>query len=134
MQVKLEIQFNSIDELKTYLNGTPTPVEPPQPTTLSAAIAETVPMPVAPAPAPAPVPAPEPTPVAPAPAPAPVETAAKTYTLDDLARAAASLVDQGKQTDLIAMLGTYGVTSLPELPADQYNAFAASLREMGARI
>lgn len=168
MQVKLEIQFGSIEELKGYLNGTPT--EPVQPTTLSAAIAETasapvmmaqpvpmglppvppppvetpVPVPTAPvptAPVPVPTPAPEvpapapaPVPETPAPVPAPVATAATSYKLDDLARAAAGLVDEGRMSELHALLGQYNVSSLPELPVDQYAAFATALRNAGARI
>ncbi|MGL5434968.1 MAG: hypothetical protein ACRDBO_06135 [Lachnospiraceae bacterium] len=68
------------------------------------------------------------------PPPAAVPTTAVTYTLDDLARAAMSLMDSGRQNDLQQMLARFGVQSLPELPQAQYGAFATELRTMGAQI
>lgn len=90
-------------------------------------------------------PAQQPLPVqqaAPAPAPAQVQqavpaavpTSAVTYTLDDLSRAGMTLMDSGCQNDLLNLLAQFGVTSLPELPAAQYGAFATALRGLGAQI
>lgn len=68
------------------------------------------------------------------PAVTPVATSTATYALDDLSRAAMTLMDSGSQGDLIALLGRFGVLSLPDLHPDQYGAFATALRELGAQI
>lgn len=99
------------------------------------------PAPVA-APAPAPAPAPVPTPAAPpvtpmptAAAPAPtVPVTAPTYTLDQIAKAGANLVDAGKMEQLLALLTKYGVQAVTQLTPDQYGAFATELRALGAQI
>lgn len=138
MNVKLEIQFNSIDELKAYLDGqqgtAPAPVQTP--TTLHSALAdaaEVVPFPVPQQPA-TPAPAPDPVTGQTAAPAAAVPTTAAAYTLDDLSRAGAELVDTGKKDALIAALQRYGVASMPDIPKEQYGAFAAELRALGARI
>ena len=69
----------------------------------------------------------------PAPA-AVVPTSAITYTQDDLARAATQVMDAGGQSQLIGLLSQFGVISLPELPPEQYGAFATALRGLGAQI
>ena len=61
-------------------------------------------------------------------------TAAKTYTLDELASAAMLLMDRGMQVQLQELLAGYGVEALPMLPPEQYGNFATALREMGAQI
>lgn len=63
-----------------------------------------------------------------------VPTSAVTYTLDELARAAMSLMDSGKQPDLLQLLASFGVEALPALPPAQYGAFATALRGLGAQI
>lgn len=63
-----------------------------------------------------------------------VPTGQVAYTLDELARAAMVLMDAGRQNELLALLGKFGVDSLPNLPQQQYGVFATALREMGARI
>lgn len=83
------------------------------------------------------VPAPGPVPTAPVPITPPVQpvpTATHTYTLDELARAAMTLMDAGRQGDLLQMLAGFGVEALPALPPEQYGAFATKLRDMGAQI
>ena len=70
---------------------------------------------------------------------APVQTAVPTstvaYTMDDLARAGMTLMDCGKQAELQKLLKEgFGVDALPQLPKEQYGAFATALREMGAQI
>ena len=57
-----------------------------------------------------------------------------TYTLDDLARAAATLMDSGRQGELIQLLGQFGAEALTMLPPEQYGAFATALRGLGAQI
>lgn len=65
---------------------------------------------------------------------APVPTSTPVYVLDDLARAAITLMDSGRQNDLMSLLAQFGVDSLPALPKEQYGAFATALRGMGAQI
>lgn len=100
--------------------------------------------PVAPAPTAAPTAPPEasapaavPTAISAAPtAPAApsVPVTAPTYTLDQIAKAGASLVDAGKMEQLLAMLTKYGVQAVTQLTPDQYGAFATELRALGAQI
>lgn len=85
---------------------------------------------VAPAAIPAPV---AQVPISP-PAPVQVATTPSSYTQDQLAYAAAALMEIGKQDALIALLGQFGVQALTELPPEQYGAFAMKLRELGATI
>lgn len=116
--------------------------------TIPAAPAPTTAAPVRPA-APAPAVAASVRPAAPAPttaarvqpaasvppaAPAPVPTTEPAYTLDDLARAGMTLMDTGRQGEVIQLLARFGVDALPALPKSQYGAFATALREMGAQI
>ena len=106
---------------------TPTAVQPPV----------VAPAAVAPIPSATPTPTPAPAPVAPTPvsaaAPA-VPTAAPTYTLDALARAGAALAQAGKMNEAVAALEKYGVQSVNQLKPEQYGAFAAELRALGAQI
>lgn len=89
--------------------------------------------PVAPE-APAPTPTPTPTP-APAPAPAAVPVAeAKQYTLPELQRACAPLLDAGKGAELVAVLAKYSAADLTKVPPELYGALAADFRAMGARL
>lgn len=112
------------------------------------------PAPVNPTPGPAPTtaapvaaPSPSPTPVTNAPnagptsaapgntpAPAVPVTGAPTYTLDQISRAGASLVDAGKMQQLLELLGRYGVQAVTQLQPEQYGAFATELRALGAQI
>ncbi len=64
----------------------------------------------------------------------PIQTSTPTYSLDDLCSAAMTLMDRGMQVQLQQLLAGYGVASLPELPKEQYGAFAIALRGMGAQI
>lgn len=64
----------------------------------------------------------------------PVQTTAQEYVLDDIAKAAMTLMDKGMQGQLQELLNGYGVASLPELPKEQYGNFATALRGMGAQI
>ncbi len=63
-----------------------------------------------------------------------VQTTAPTYQLEDLSRAAMQLMDKGMQEQLQQLLASYGVESLPGLPAEQYGNFATALRGLGAQI
>lgn len=112
----------------------PAPVNPtpgPAPTTAAPV--------VAPSPSPTPVtnaPTAGPTSAAPGntPAPAVPVAGAPTYTLDQISRAGASLVDAGKMRQLLELLGRYGVQAVTQLKPEQYGAFATELRALGAQI
>lgn len=109
------------------------PVAAPAP----AAPVNPTPAPAAPVAAPAVPTAPVPTeqPAAPvAQAPAAVPVTAPTYTLDQIARAGASLVDAGKMEQLLALLARYGVAAVTQLQPDQFGVFATELRALGAQI
>ena len=92
--------------------------------------AQPEPVPVAPSqPAPVPVaPMPAPEPVAPVPAPA------TNITLQQIARAGASLVDRGKKAEVIGVLRRYGVQAVTQLKPEQFGQFAGELRALGAQI
>ena len=103
------------------------PVTPPVPTSQSVApVAPSVPVgqPAASTPQAPPV-----VPVAQA-----VPTSTKEYTVDDLAQAAIPLMDAGGQQVLVNLLSQFGVGALPQLPKEQYGAFATALRGLGAKI
>lgn len=81
------------------------------------------------------VPQDTPAPVAPTnPAPTVPVTTAPTYTLDQIAKAGASLVDAGKMEQLLALLAKYGVQAVTQLQPDQYGVFATELRTLGAQL
>lgn len=74
-------------------------------------------------------------PVTPAqPAMSPVPTTERTYSLDELANAAMTLMDKGMLNQLQELLASYGVEALPALPREMYGNFATALRGMGANI
>lgn len=101
------------------------PVAQPAPVPMQAAAVPTAPVVTASAAA---------APATPALPVAAVPTAQSSYTLDDLARAGMTLMDSGRQGDLLQLLARFGVDALPALPQAQYGAFATALREMGAQI
>ncbi len=64
-----------------------------------------------------------------------VPTTDKSYSLDELSKAAVMLMDMGKQNELLSVLNNeFGVPAMPQLTKEQYPAFANKLREMGADI
>lgn len=81
----------------------------------------------------APVESPAAIPVAPATAAVPV-SAPPAYTLDQIAKAGASLVDAGKMDQLLALLAKHGVAAVTQIQPDQYGIFATELRALGAQI
>ena len=71
--------------------------------------------------------------VAPAAVTAPASTpVGREYNLDELARAAAVLMDNGKMAELAALVQKYGVPSLMQLDKSYFNAFAEDLKRLGA--
>lgn len=147
MKIKIEADaavLKAIDKLTTALEknavnisvsqDTPAPVPP---VTMPPATV----VPTQPTPAPVATPTPAPAPVTPAqtaaptnPAPAVPVTTAPTYTLDQIAKAGASLVDAGKMEQLLALLAKYGVQAVTQLQPDQYGVFATELRTLGAQL
>lgn len=131
-----------------------TPAAAPVAAPVAPVAAPVSPAPVNPTPGPAPTmaapvaaPSPSPTPVTNAPtagptsaapgntpAPAVPVTGAPAYTLDQISRAGASLVDAGKMQQLLELLGRYGVQAVTQLKPEQYGAFATELRALGAQI
>lgn len=78
-----------------------------------------------------------PVPVQPVPVPAPISVptaVAPTYSMDQLAVAATTLMDAGHQNDLLSLLGKFGVQALTQLPKEMYGAFATDLRALGAQL
>lgn len=149
MKIKIEADaavLKAIDKLTTALEKN----------AVNISVSQDAPAPVAPVAAPvtpAPMPSvtmppatvvptqPTPAPVAPAqtaaptnPAPAVPVTTAPTYTLDQIAKAGASLVDAGKMEQLLALLAKYGVQAVTQLQPDQYGVFATELRTLGAQL
>lgn len=162
MKIKIEADaavLKAIDKLTTALEknavnisvpqDTPAPVAPVAPVATPVTHAPVPPVTMPPAtvvptqPTPAPVAAltPAPAPAAPAQAVAPTNpaptvpvTTAPTYTLDQIAKAGASLVDAGKMEQLLALLAKYGVQAVTQLQPDQYGVFATELRTLGAQL
>ena len=78
------------------------------------------------------------TPVTPPPVQTPVQTAPvappPAYDAEMLGRAAAPLMAQGRQQELIGLLQSFGVQALTQLPPNRYGEFATALRGLGAQI
>lgn len=58
----------------------------------------------------------------------------KSYTLDDLSKAGAALIDQGKMPQLLELLKKYGVQAITQLDTSMYSALAEDLKALGAKI
>lgn len=136
MKIKIDVPelVAAVEKLAAAIDKTALNITVPNEGTLNfnmpAGNAPVAPAPVQTAPTPAPVAAPA---SAPAPAPA-VPVTAPTYTLDQIAKAGANLVDAGKMEQLLALLTKYGVQAVTQLTPDQYGAFATELRALGAQI
>lgn len=57
-----------------------------------------------------------------------------TYTIDVLSAAAAPLMAQGRQAELVNLLNSFGVQALTMLPPERFGDFATALRGLGAKI
>lgn len=67
--------------------------------------------------------------------PTAVPTAApKTYTEDELMRAAAALMDAGKMNDIQQVLMSMGAQTFSQLPLARYGEFAMALKGLGAKL
>ena len=56
------------------------------------------------------------------------------YTLEQIAKAGAALAQAGKMEQALALLAKYGVQTVNQLQPEQYGAFAADLRALGAQV
>ena len=149
MEMKIKIEA---PDLAAAIAKLADALTPPDPHTLTPDMPVGAPVPpVAVVPAPAPAAPVNPTPAPTAPAPAPVAgpsapapgnapapavpvTTTPTYTLDQIAKAGASLVDAGKMDALLALLTKYGVAAVTQLQPEQFGVFATELRALGAQI
>ena len=130
--MKITAEFNDLEEMKMFIRNfeggnaeKAVPVAPTvQPVTPVAQMATPVTSPQPTAPVQTPV----------VPAQAAVPTSAATYTQDELQRAAVTLLDAGRQNDLVTMLNSFGVEAITMLPKERYGEFATALRQMGAQI
>lgn len=125
MKIKIEVPdlAAAVEKLAAAIAVDPNILTPDTPRPQMPGPAATVPPPT-PAPAPAPQTAAPVMPVAGAP----------TYTLDQISKAGAALVDAGKMEPLLALLTKYGVQAITQLQPAQYGAFATELRALGAQI
>lgn len=64
----------------------------------------------------------------------PQQTAQAPVTLEAIARAGATLVDQGNMQQIMGLLSKYGVQAITQLQPNTYEAFAAEMRTLGAQI
>lgn len=65
---------------------------------------------------------------------APVAAPAESYSLDDLSRAGATLIDQGKMPQLLELLKKYGVQAVTQLDPGTYPAFVEEMKALGAKL
>jgi hypothetical protein len=70
----------------------------------------------------------------PAPQPQQAPVAGLAYTAEQIASAAAPLMDAGRGAELIALLARYNVQALTQLSPDLYGALATDLRALAAKI
>lgn len=66
--------------------------------------------------------------------PVTVSSPSKSYSLDDLSRAGATLIDQGKMPQLLELLKKYGVQAVTQLDPATYPAFVEEMKALGAQL
>lgn len=64
----------------------------------------------------------------------PISNTVQTYTQEQLAVAMGRAVDSGKQSQILAIISSFGVSSLMELKQEQYNDLALKLKEIGVDV
>lgn len=142
--MKVTLTFDSMEEMEAFRNGNGSaeaPIKAPQPIPQAPVVPPMMPQaPVAPQLIPqAPVPTtPQPIPQAPVPTVpqtmVPTTAVAQEYTYDQLAVAAAGLMNAGKGQQLHNILQNFGVQAMTELPKERYGEFATAIRAEGAVI
>ncbi|MFR1761884.1 hypothetical protein [Frisingicoccus sp.] len=127
--MQIHVTFDSLEEMKEFIGkvGVTTPEVPSGSPATEPSVQVPQQVPTQPT-------APVQTQAAPPVPAAAVPTSTTTYSMDDLARAGMTLMNSGHQAELQQLLVQFGVNSLPELPVDQYGAFATALRGLGAQI
>lgn len=130
---KLEIEFNKLAELNSFVKAMASLGNPTESTTTTLVVPPPAPVqPVTPPPYQQPLDSPAPAPVAPVvsvPIAKPQE-----YTTDQLASAGVALMDQGKEAEIFQLFDQFGVQMMTQLAPEQYGAFAQGLRALGAQI
>ena len=56
------------------------------------------------------------------------------YTIDQIMKGGATLMDAGRVDDLMNLLHSFGVVAVTDLKPEQLGAFATALRGLGAKI
>lgn len=56
------------------------------------------------------------------------------YSKEQIMQAGAALMDEGKISELTNLLQSFGVQAVMQLKPDQLDAFAAAMRDLGAKI
>jgi hypothetical protein len=111
--------FEQYNPIPTMMNTSPVNVQPVPQTGVNPVTGQPVPM----------------QPVNVQPVPAAVPTTTKAYSQDELATAAVKgLMDTGRVGELQQLMGQFGIQALPQLPKEQYGAFATALRMKGCQI
>lgn len=64
----------------------------------------------------------------------PVSTTVQTYTQEQLAVAMGRAIDAGKSQEIQAILGSFGVSSLVEIKAENYNDLVMKLKGIGVDV
>lgn len=132
--MQIHVTFDSLEEMRDFIDksyvATPEVPSGSPAAGLSVQVPQQVPVPSV---VPVQTQATPQAPVQPVPTAA-VPTSTTTYSMDDLARAGMTLMNSGHQAELQQLLVQFGVNSLPELPVEQYGAFATALRGLGAQI
>lgn len=130
---KFSDQFMNIPDdpaAQPYVAPVPVPMAQPQAVAPTPAVQQQA------APAPVPMAQPQATaaPIAQPQAVAPAPTAQPQITLEAICNAGAKLVEKGQMNQVIALLGKYGVQAVNQIRPEQFAAFAADLRALGAQI
>lgn len=71
---------------------------------------------------------------APTPAPSVPVAAAPQYTIEQIMKAGATLMDAGKIDELRKLIDSFGVEAVTNLKPEQLGAFATELRKLGAKL
>lgn len=74
------------------------------------------------------------TPIASSPAPSVPLASAPQYTIEQIMKAGAALMDEGKIEELRGLISSFGVEAVTNLKPEQLGAFATELRKLGAKI
>lgn len=70
----------------------------------------------------------------PTPAPGVPVAPAPQYTIEQIMKAGAALMDEGKIDELRGLISSFGVEAVTNLKPEQLGAFATELRKLGAKI